>query len=144
MNKESKSQLKFANIPIDENQIFYKRKFVFAFVNLRPIVPGHVLLCPTRVEKKYSNLTETEVMELWISVKTLTQNLKKYYGTDSVQISIQDGEDAGQTVEHCHIHIIPIPNGYNPQIIDDSSRKLRTKEEMAQEAEDYRNNFIFN
>ena len=128
MNKGTKNELKFANIPIDESQIFYKRKFVFAFTNLRPIVPGHILLCPTRVEKKYSNLTETEVMELWISVKTLTQNLKKYYGTDSVQISIQDGEDAGQTVEHCHIHIIPIPNGYNPQIIDDSSRKLRTKE----------------
>jgi diadenosine tetraphosphate (Ap4A) HIT family hydrolase len=51
MNKEQKNQLKFANIPIDESQIFYKRKFVFAFTNLRPIVPGHVLLCPTRVEK---------------------------------------------------------------------------------------------
>ena len=144
MNKEPKNQLKFANIPIDDSQIFYKRKFVFAFTNLRPIVPGHILLCPTREEKKYSDLTETEVMELWISAKNIIQNLKKYYGTDSVQVSIQDGEDAGQTVEHCHIHIIPIPSGYNAQTIDDSSRKPRTKEEMAQEAEDYRNNFVFN
>jgi diadenosine tetraphosphate (Ap4A) HIT family hydrolase len=28
--------------------------------------------------------------------------------TDSVQISIQDGDDAGMTIEHCHIHIIPM------------------------------------
>ena len=83
-------------------------------------------------------------MEMWISAKNIAENLKKYYHLDSVQISIQDGEDSGQTVEHCHIHIIPIPQNYNPRKIDDITRKNRTKEEMAQEAEDYRENFVFN
>ena len=46
-------------------------------------------------------------MELWISVKHISENLKKYYSTDSIQITIQDGEDAGQTIEHLHIHLIP-------------------------------------
>ena len=136
--------MKFGDKTIDEKIIFYKRKLVFAFTNLKPFMPGHVLLCPTRVEKSYKNLTETEVIEMRISAKNISDNLKKYYHTDSVQISIQDGKDSGQTVEHCHIHIIPIPSGYNAQTIDDSSRKPRTKEEMAQEAEDYRNNFVFN
>ena len=63
-NKDSKTILKFGRIKIEESQIFYKRKFVFAFVNLRPFLPGHVLLSPTRVEKYYSNLTETELIEL--------------------------------------------------------------------------------
>ena len=35
------------------------------------------------------------------------ENLKKYYNTDSIQITIQDGEDAGQSIEHLHIHLIP-------------------------------------
>jgi diadenosine tetraphosphate (Ap4A) HIT family hydrolase len=54
-----------------------------------------VLLCPTRVEKKYKNLTETECGELWISARNIAENLKKFYNTNSVQITIQDGEDAG-------------------------------------------------
>ena len=136
--------MKFGQHSIDSSQIFYQRKFVFAFTNLRPFLPGHVLLAPVRQEKKFANLTETEAMEMWISAKNIAENLKKYYHLDSVQISIQDGEDSGQTVEHCHIHIIPIPHNYNPRKIDDITRKNRTKEEMAQEAEDYRENFVFN
>ena len=109
MSKEIKGNMKFGNHIINNNQIFYLRKFVFGFVNIRPLLPGHVLLAPVRQEKKFSDLTETEAMEMWISAKNIAQNLKKFYHVESVQISIQDGEDSGQTVDHCHIHIIPIP-----------------------------------
>ena len=129
---------KFAEYTIDEKLIFYKRKLVYAFVNLKPIVPGHVLLSPTRVEKSYVNLTEAEAIEMWISAKVISENLKKYYHTNSVQISIQDGKEAGQTVEHCHIHILPIPEGSSIKEVDDEKRKERTFEEMSQEAEIYK------
>ena len=136
--------MKFGDKTIDEKIIFYKRKLVFAFTNLKPFMPGHVLLCPTRVEKSYKNLTETEVIEMWISAKNISDNLKKYYHTDSVQISIQDGKDSGQTVEHCHIHLIPIPEGYKSKGVDNDNRKARTLEDMIQEAEIYKQNFVFN
>ena len=130
--------MKFGDKTIDEKIIFYKRKLVFAFTNLKPFMPGHVLLCPTRVEKSYKNLTETEMIEMWISAKNISDNLKKYYHTDSVQISIQDGKDSGQTVEHCHIHLIPIPEGYKSKGVDNDNRKARTLEDMIQEAEIYK------
>ena len=136
--------MKFGDIAIDDKIIFYKRKLVFAFTNLKPFLPGHVLLAPTRVEKSYSNLTETEAIEMWISAKNISENLKKYYHTNSVQISIQDGKEAGQTVEHCHIHLIPIPEGYKSKGVDNDNRKARTLEEMTQEAEIYKQNFVFN
>ena len=136
--------MKFGDKTIDEKIIFYKRKLVFAFTNLKPFMPGHVLLCPTRVEKSYKNLTETEVIEMWISAKNISDNLKKYYHTDSVQISIQDGKDSGQTIEHCHIHLIPIPEGYKSKGVDNDNRKARTLEDMIQEAEIYKQNFVFN
>ena len=139
-----KKIMKFGNITIDERIIFYKRKLVYAFTNLKPFLEGHVLLVPTRVEKSYSNLKETEVMELWISARNIAENLKKYYHTDSIQISIQDGKDSGQTVEHCHIHLIPIPEGYKSKGVDNDNRKARTLEEMTQEAEIYKQNFVFN
>ena len=136
--------MKFGHIIIDDKVIFYKRKLVFAFTNLKPFLPGHVLLVPTRVEKSYSNLTEAEAIEMWVSAKNIAENLKKYYHTNSVQISIQDGKDAGQTVEHCHIHLIPIPEGYKSKGVDNNDRKARTLEEMTQEAEIYKQNFVFN
>ena len=136
--------MKFGDKTIDEKIIFYKRKLVFAFTNLKPFMPGHVLLCPTRVEKSYTKLTETEMIEMWISAKNISDNLKKYYHTDSVQISIQDGKDSGQTVEHCHIHLIPIPEGYKSKGVDNDNRKARTLEDMIQEAEIYKQNFVFN
>ena len=71
--------MKFGQHSIDSSQIFYQRKFVFAFTNLRPFLPGHVLLAPVRQEKKFANLTETEAMEMWISAKNIAENLKKYY-----------------------------------------------------------------
>jgi hypothetical protein len=35
-------------------------------------------------------------MELWISVKAIAENLKRFYSTDSVQVLIKDGEDSGK------------------------------------------------
>ena len=142
--KNNNKAMKFGNITIDDKIIFYKRRLVYAFTNLKPFLPGHVSLVPTRVEKNYSNLNETEVMELWISAKNIAENLKKYYHTDSIQMSIQDGKEAGQSVEHCHIHLIPIPEGYNPKGVDNDERIPRTLEDMAQEAETYKQNFVFN
>ena len=65
--------MKFGQHSIDSSQIFYQRKFVFAFTNLRPFLPGHVLLAPVRQEKKFANLTETEAMEMWISAKNIAE-----------------------------------------------------------------------
>ena len=53
------------------------------------------------------------------------ENLKKYYQTNSIQYTIQDGEDAGQTVPHCHIHVIPIPVGYVSKGTDNPNMKNR-------------------
>ncbi len=66
--------------------------------------------------------------------------------TESVQISIQDGEDAGQSVDHCHIHIIPITKkiNFHSEEIDGIERTDRDGEEMDKEAEIYRESFILN
>ena len=143
-NTLPENDFKFGHITIKKEIVFYHRRFVFAFTNLRPFVPGHILLCPVRPEKKFCNLTETEVMEMWISARNISDNLKKYYQTDSVNLSIQDGEAAGQTVEHCHIHLMPLQNNYVNKAIDDSHRSSRTIEEMIAEAEEYRKCFVFN
>lgn len=101
------------------------------------------MLCPVRYHKKFSDLSETEAIEMWISAKKIGENLKSLYGVEAVQYTIQDGIDAGQTVDHVHIHIIPIPKRKysKDEDIDAPERVARSQEEMAKEAELYRQSF---
>ena len=42
-----------------------------------------------------------------LSTKLLTEALQSVEGVDSCTISIQEGERAGQSINHLHVHIIP-------------------------------------
>ena len=47
----------FNNSIIPASQIFLIRKNVFGLINLKPFVPGHVLICSRRAVPKLENLT---------------------------------------------------------------------------------------
>ncbi|KAG0005179.1 hypothetical protein BGZ80_005497 [Entomortierella chlamydospora] len=67
--------------------------------------------------------------------------IEKEYGGTSLTIACQDGPEAGQSVPHCHIHIIPRRLGdfannddiYNE--ITQNTKELLTKSDPAAEAE---------
>lgn len=76
-------------------------------VNLKPLLPGHVLVSPRRVTPRLSDLTQTEVTDLFLTVQRVGRMIERVYGASSLNIAIQDGADAGQSVPHLHTHIIP-------------------------------------
>ena len=83
---------------------------------------------------------------MWISAKKIGDNLKRFYNCDSIQYTIQDGVDAGQTVSHLHMHIIPHSNSSSKNLnekqdIDCENKNIRTIEEMSKEADSYREYF---
>ena len=85
-------------------------------------------------------------MELWISIKHIVTNLKKHFDVENVNIVIQDGEDSGQTVSHCHIHLIPLQKDFKTgklTDIDNKNSEKRKLEDMEEEALDYRKNFYY-
>ncbi|XP_019439571.1 PREDICTED: bifunctional bis(5'-adenosyl)-triphosphatase/adenylylsulfatase FHIT-like [Lupinus angustifolius] len=145
---------------IPQSSVFYTTDLSFAFVNLRPIVPGHVLICPKREVKRVADLTAEEITEMWIIAQKLGRKLESYHKASSLTFVIQDGPQAGQSVPHVHIHILPRKSGdyeNNDDIYDEINEKEeelkqrlkvdiegneRSIEEMAQEANEYRK-FVF-
>uniref|UniRef100_A0A1D1ZLP4 Bis(5'-adenosyl)-triphosphatase n=1 Tax=Anthurium amnicola TaxID=1678845 RepID=A0A1D1ZLP4_9ARAE len=146
----------FGPYKIHPGEVFYSTDLSYAMVNLRPLLPGHVLVCPKREVKRFVDLTVDETSDLWVTARNVGAQLERYHRASSLTFAIQDGPQAGQTVPHVHIHILPRKPGdfeKNDKIYDaidekeqelketldlDKDRKDRSSEEMACEADEYR------
>lgn len=102
----SSQVVKFAGFNVT-NQVFYMTPLSFAIVNIRPILPGHVLVCPLRTVTRFNHLAPDEVCDFFLAVQRVSKAIEKVYKADSLNIAIQDGPQAGQSVSHLHCHIIP-------------------------------------
>ena len=101
----------FGRILLQSSVVFFRSKLSFAFVNRKPVLPGHVLVSPVRVVQRFCELTEEEVADLFTTTQKIARVLEKAYNVTSLSIAIQDGPDAGQTVEHVHVHVLPRKKG---------------------------------
>ncbi|SMQ50858.1 unnamed protein product [Zymoseptoria tritici ST99CH_1A5] len=145
------------------SQVFHLTKHSFALVNLKPLLPGHILVSPLRVKPRLSDLTKDEISDLFLTVTRIQRTLKRVYKADAFNVAVQDGEAAGQSVPHVHCHVIPrtkgdpggddkvhewlegeegnvgnhqkeAEHGASREWPRDEERKPRTKEEMDKEA----------
>ena len=107
----------FGKFVIRADCIFYRSSASLAFVNLRPIVPGHVLVVSRRVVPRLRDLTEDEYVDLWKTVRVVQGILLEHQQSSSTttdssfNVSVQDGRGAGQSVPHVHVHILPRVTG---------------------------------
>jgi len=88
-------------------EVFHLSQYSFAFVNLKPLLPGHVLVSPRRLTPRLSDLTQAEIADLFLTVQRVGHMVERVYNASSLNIAMQDGVDAGQSVPHVHTHIIP-------------------------------------
>ncbi|CZT10261.1 hypothetical protein WAI453_009361 [Rhynchosporium graminicola] len=93
------------------NEVFYKTSLCYALVNIKPILPGHVLIIPFRQIQYLSELSPAEVTDVFATVQKVQRMLSLTYGTPDANIAIQNGVGSGQTVQHFHCHIIPREKG---------------------------------
>ena len=60
-----------------------------------------------RCVKRLADLSVDEVQDLFMTVIEAQKLTESYFKSSSSTISVQDGAEAGQTVEHVHVHILP-------------------------------------
>lgn len=78
-----------------------------AVVNIAPALPGHSLVIPSKHVSSLLDLTETEITAFFNTAAKATKILLKAFNTDAFDWSVQEKEEAGQSVEHLHLHIVP-------------------------------------
>jgi len=84
-----------------------ENKFAFAIYDGFPISKGHSLVIPKRVVSSVFDLDDDEYNYIFILLREVKKILLEKYKPDGFNIGINNGTDAGQTIDHAHIHIIP-------------------------------------
>lgn len=87
-----------------------------------PIVPGHLLICPIRPVATSEALTASEWEAIRQLQQTLCRALKKAFDAEGFNFAWNEGEMAGQSLPHFHLHIVPRKKGdtgilqYEPRV----------------------------
>ncbi len=90
-----------------ETQILCESEMSLSFEDKYPLSLGHSLLIPRIHESNFFKLSMSNQLDLWKLLTELQEILTEKYHPDGFNIGINIASDAGQTVEHAHIHLIP-------------------------------------
>jgi len=105
-------QCPFCDIPAES--VVIANEIGVAILDRYPVTQGHTLVVPLRHVASLYELNESEQAALWWLVAKVRQQLADRYRPDGFNVGVNDGQAAGQTIGHAHIHVIPRRNGDVP------------------------------
>jgi diadenosine tetraphosphate (Ap4A) HIT family hydrolase len=92
--------------PLAED-IVAKNDLCYARWDRYPVSKGHLLVIPFRHTPDFFSLTPEEKIALFSLVVSCKSLIEENFTPAGYNIGINVGKAAGQTVMHCHCHVIP-------------------------------------
>ena len=105
LTQDSTGICPFCQIP--DADVIGENDLALAFYDHYPVSPGHTLIVPKRHVASFFSLNREEVLginDLSLSCKAILQDT---YHPTGFNLGVNVGRDAGQSVFHCHVHLIP-------------------------------------
>ncbi|HET7725518.1 MAG TPA: HIT domain-containing protein [Propionibacteriaceae bacterium] len=95
--------------PDDEASLIVHRGVeCFVVLNLFPYNPGHLLVCPYRHVADYTDLTESETVEVAALTRRAMAVLRAVSGPAGFNLGMNQGAIAGAGIAaHLHQHVVP-------------------------------------
>ena len=90
-----------------KERIILKNELAFAIFDNYPVSPGHLLIIPFRHVPDYFGATRDEKIAIIDLIEEAKEILDEKFNPDGYNIGVNIGRDAGQSVIHLHVHIIP-------------------------------------
>lgn len=101
----------------------HRDDLVAAFLDIRPVTPGHLLVVPNQHLVSIADVPADVVARIFTVARDLAGALRQSgIRADGVNLSLADGEAAGQEVWHAHVHVIPRFEGDGFRITADAWR----------------------
>ena len=103
---------------INSKDLVFDNEFAFASFDSYPVSKYHSLIVPKRHILDYFELTNDELLACDDLIKKIKKKIQNEDKTvDGFNIGTNSGVAAGQSIMHCHIHLIPRRKGDvdNPQ-----------------------------
>lgn len=91
----------------EKAEILFDDEKVLAFLDIRPFNYGHSLVIPKKHYENFSDVTEEDLFPMIKSVQEISKAIKSSLNADGFNVLSNNGAAAGQTIYHCHFHIIP-------------------------------------
>lgn len=85
----------------------YEDQDVVAFLDIRPVSPGHTLVIPKVHHDRLERMPEPDVAKLFAAVRKVTPGILSGVGAEAYNLGLNSGSAAGQIVFHVHVHIMP-------------------------------------
>lgn len=91
-------------IPAD---VVYEDDYALAFRDIRPVAPTHVLVIPKKHIAGIRDLTDDDAAAMGQVILAARKVAAKLgLDGDGFRLVINDGDHAGQTVHHVHVHVL--------------------------------------
>ena len=92
---------------IEDGEVIEQSTLAVAFSDAFPISPGHTLVVSRRHEADFFELTDMEQAALWVVALRARERIMADHAPTGFNVAINVGADAGQAVDHAHLHIVP-------------------------------------
>lgn len=93
---------------LTKRKTIIENNLAIAFYDSFPVTEYHTLIIPKRHVKDYFELVQAEINAINMLVNQKRKELLKIDPSISgFNIGVNNGTDAGQTIFHCHLHLIP-------------------------------------
>ena len=103
---------------IRKEELQFENLLAYSSIDSYPVSEFHSLIVPKRHVETYFELTKDEIQACnELILKTKEKILKQDSSVQGFNIGTNAGKSAGQSIMHCHIHLIPRRDGdvVNPQ-----------------------------
>lgn len=82
-----------------------------ALADAFPVTDGHTLIVPRRHVESCFDAAPDEQAAIWALLRDMKRRLDRERSPDGYNVGFNQGEAAGQTVAHLHVHLIPRRRG---------------------------------
>ena len=85
----------------------YENDKVIAFLDIQPLTRGHTLVIPKEHASSMDRLSQDSAAALGKALPTVSKAVLNVTGATAYNLVQNNGKEAGMSVSHVHIHIIP-------------------------------------